>query len=75
MVEDITLTPGDFAVLSRVPLVWWDESNVVLEISFALTETKATVRKRLAHIVALRLVERRKRNTIAATTEIRRIAK
>jgi hypothetical protein len=75
MVEDITLTPGDFAVLSRVPLVWWDENNVVLEISFALTETKTTVRKRLAYLYRLRLVERRQNKVIDSPVQIRRIAK
>lgn len=75
MVDDITLTPGDFAVLSRVPLVWWDENNVVLEISFALTETKATVRKRLAYLYRMRLVERRQNKVIDSPVQVRRIAK
>lgn len=75
MVDDITLTPGDYAVFSRVPLEWWNEQEVIREISSVTGEAKATVGKRLGYLYRLRLVERRRNKTIDSPLQIRRIGK
>ena len=75
MVNDITLTPNTYRVLKGVPAEWWDEHEVVTSISVVHATTMADTRKRLAWLIAQQLVERRRTQTIAATTEIRRVGK
>jgi predicted transcriptional regulator len=61
--------------MRRVPAEWWDEEQTVSEIAAALQESRAVVRRRLAHLLALGLVERRRRPTISPRTEIRLVGK
>lgn len=75
MVSDITLSKDTYETLKRVPATWWDESEVVLEVGVALRQNKTAVTRRLARLVQLGLVERRRRPTIDAATEIRRVGK
>jgi hypothetical protein len=75
MVTDVTLTPADYAVFARIPVIWWDEHDAVAEIAHATTETLATTRKRIASLITRRLVERRLVQTIAPTAEIRKVGK
>lgn len=75
MTDDITLTKDTYEVLKRVPADWWNEDEVVLEISVALLQPRSRITKRLAHLLALHLVEKRRRQTIAPAIEIRRVGK
>jgi RIO-like serine/threonine protein kinase len=75
MTEDITLTKDTYEVLKRVPADWWNEDEVKLEIGVALGMPPSRVTKRLAHLLQLRLVEKRRRPTITPTMEIRRVGK
>lgn len=75
MVNDVLLAPETYRVLTRVPTTWWDELEVKTEIATALGESATSVQKRLAHLITLRLVERRRRETITPTTEIRKVGR
>jgi hypothetical protein len=75
MTDDITLTKDSYEVLKRVPVDWWDEVGVLEEIGVALKLRATVVKIRIQHLVRLRLVERRRRLTIDATPEIRRVGK
>ena len=75
MVDDVLLTPQTYRVLERVPATWWDADQVVSEISLTLGLTVTDVRRRLANLTRLRLVESRKRNTIAPSMEIRKVGR
>lgn len=75
MVNETLLTPATFHVLERVPAEWWDERDVKAQIATTLGLGIGDVARRMASLVRLRLVERRKRNTIEPSTEIRRVGK
>ena len=72
---ELTLDPRTYAVFIRVPLMWWNEAETITEIAGTLRETRASVRLRLAHLINVRLVERRRRQTISPTVEVRRVGK
>lgn len=73
--SDILLSPDTYRVLQRVPGEWWDDDQTIAEIAAALEESRSVVRRRLAHLLALGLVERRRRPTISPRIEIRRVGK
>lgn len=75
MVDDVLLTPATYRVLERVPSNWFDEQTARDAIARSLGLTVASVTQSLSHLCRLRLVERRRRNTIAPVTEIRRIGR
>lgn len=75
MVDDVTLSPETYRVFIRIPACWWSEQDAVADIAAVLEETQPSVRKRLQHLIALRLVERRLRQTITPTAEIRKVGK
>jgi len=69
---DLTLTATTFAVYARVPPDWFELDTVVREIAHALPHARSSVRKRLAHLHKLGLVEQRVGPTIGAPLEVRR---
>jgi hypothetical protein len=69
---DATLTPITFAVFCRVPPDWFELDTVVREIGHAVHVLPASVRKRLARLRELGLVEQRTAQTIDARIEIRK---
>jgi ABC-type taurine transport system substrate-binding protein len=73
--SDITLSSQSYAVYSRVPEVWWDESETVEEIARVLTAPRNSVRRRLQWLITAKLVERRGSVAPTPTTEIRRVGK
>jgi len=75
MVNDVLLTPAAYHVLERVPSEWFDEALARKEIASALHVSATSVSSSLAHLIRLRLVERRRRATIAPCDEIRRVGR
>jgi DNA-binding IclR family transcriptional regulator len=75
MLDEITVSARDYAVLSRVPAIWFDLDATVDGIADNTQTTKTDVRRRLSRLCVLGLAERRKRNTLTPTFEVRRIAK
>jgi predicted transcriptional regulator len=75
MLDEILLTTADYAVLSRVPSVWFDEDVTVEGIAEQTQQKKADVRRRLTRLCTQGLIERRKQNTLTPAFEVRRIAK
>lgn len=75
MVSEPLLEPDTFKVLERVPVAWWQEGHVCLEIAIALSQSQTSVKQRIAHLISLGLVERRRRQTIEPATEIRKVGK
>lgn len=73
MPPGITLAPGDFAVLNRIPLDWWDENIAGAEISRALEKTSGDTMRRISRLVTLGLVQRRHNERGAVSSEIRRL--
>jgi DNA-binding MarR family transcriptional regulator len=73
--NSVLLSPETYRVMRRVPATWWDEQQTVEEIAGTLGDAPTAIRRRIAHLVALGLVERRRRSTIAPTTELRRMVK
>lgn len=72
---DALLTKLTYEVLKRVPSDWWAEQDAKREIADALGLTFSDVARRMQSLIRMRLVERRKRNTIEPVTEIRRVGK
>lgn len=75
MPVDVTLTPGDLAVLKRVPREWWNENVAGAEIAFALATTSADTLRRISRLVTIGLIQRRHGARGPIISEIRRIAK
>lgn len=75
MTDAPLLTPETYAVLVRVPEVWWREDETVMEIAERIHQTRGSVRRRLNALLALNLIEKRRRQTIDPYVEVRRIAK
>lgn len=75
MPADVTLTPNDYHVLSRIPIEWWDENVTGAEIAQTLRLSSGDVLRRIARLVRLGLAERRHAATGPVTSEIRRIGK
>lgn len=75
MVDDILLTEETFQVLKRLPAEWWEYGAAVDGISSAMGISEAKVRGSIEHLRRRHLVERRARNTIHPTVEIRKIGR
>lgn len=75
MVDDVTLAPDTYDVLKMVPLGWASLPHVEQAIATATKKPLGDVRRRLTHLRGLQLIEYRRRQTIAPTFEVRRIAK
>lgn len=72
---DTLLSPAAYQVLVRVPLIWWDAKEAEQEIALVLCRPVGDVRRHLTQLRGLKLIEYRRRQTIAPSFEIRRIAK
>lgn len=75
MADDITLAPDTYDVLKMVPLGWTSVTHLEHAIATATKKSLGDVRRRLTHLRGLKLIEYRRRQTIAPTFEVRRIAK
>lgn len=75
MPADLTLTPADYAVFSRVPVKWLDENYVACEIAQAIEQRTGVVMRRVQRFVVLGIVERRGGRSLTAKTEIRRVSR
>lgn len=71
--SEILLTTGDYNVLKRVPVYWFEEPTVRAEIASRTAESDAGVARRLARLIRLRLIERRDCATVDGYTEVRRV--
>lgn len=75
MTTNTLLAPETYYVLQRVPVLWSDVKVVEHAITTAELRSLGDVRRRLAQLRGLNLIEYRRRQTIAPSFEIRRIAK
>lgn len=75
MVDDTLLTEETYQVLRRVPATWWPEEAAVDGIANATHRSATSVRGSIAHLIRRRLVERRRRRTIAPYDEIRKVGR
>lgn len=75
MTTNTLLAPETYYVLQRVPVLWSDVKVVEHAIATAELQSLGDVRRRLAQLRGLNLIEYRRRQTIAPSFEIRRIAK
>jgi hypothetical protein len=75
VIDDVTLAPETYDVLTRVPLDWWSVMDTEHAIATATNRSLGDVRRRLTHLRGLKLIEYRRRQTIAPAFEIRRVAK
>ena len=75
MPDELTLTPEDYAVFSRVPVEWMDENYIGAEIAQVIGARSGVVMRRIERFVAVGLVERRGGRTLTAKTEVRRVGK
>lgn len=56
---EFTMPAGTYAVLKRVPIVWWSETDAKASIAASTGQLVASVGKRLAYLIRVGLVERR----------------
>lgn len=75
MVSDDTITAESYRVLERVPGEWWDEELIVGGIALALKMGIGETRRRLVHLKALGLVERRRFHRIDPIFQLWRVAR
>lgn len=75
MVEEPTLTKTTYQVFQKVPPIWWDEREAITEISLVLALPPTDVRRRLDVLRKMHLIERRQRQTISPSAEIRKVGK
>lgn len=75
MPTEITLTPGEYAVLQRVPSTWWDENVAGAEIGRALGISSGLALRRIARFVTLGLVRRRHSARGPVMSEICRVGR
>jgi predicted transcriptional regulator len=75
MVDDVTLAPETYDVLKMVPLGWASLTHTEQAIATATKKPLGDVRRRLTQLRGLKLIEYRRRQTIAPSFEVRRIAK
>lgn len=71
--EPILLTPGDYAVLRRIPAYWFNEDEALSSIGAVVGEPVSVVRRRFTSLIARALVERRRSRSLAAPWEIRKV--
>lgn len=69
---ELTLTPDDYRVFLRVPSIWWDESEVLREISSREGKPSREIAARIARFIGLGLVSRRRGATLGVESEIRK---
>lgn len=74
-VNGLLLSPTTYRVFKGIPDQWWDEREVKAEISTVQALTLTDVARRIQNLVKMKLVERRRRDTIEPFTEIRRVGK
>ena len=73
MPEVTTLTPADYAVYVRIPTEYYDENVCGAEIAQVLHKTSGDVLRRIARLVMLNVVQRRKSAPNFLQREIRRV--
>lgn len=56
MDDTITLTPGDYAVLERIPMEWWDENVSIAEIARLLNKPSGDTARRIRRLVLMGVV-------------------
>lgn len=75
MDDTITLTPGDYAVLERIPMEWWDENVSIAEIARLLNKPSGDTARRIRRLVLMGVVQRRHSERGPVTSDIRRLKK
>lgn len=75
MDDTITLTPGDYAVLERIPMEWWDENVSIAEIARLLNKPSGDTARRIRRLVLMGVVQRRHSERGPVTWDIRRLKK